>query len=295
MPASDFIFDPVISAEEKHSFCRKWLCEFEKLNLLKLSYTNFAFSKWKDQVTLLFHSFWPNDYEFNEFPILHTWKMLGRLPVVIITDKETGPMIALRDRFADDISIQISPDLKRGDVLSLSRDCLNNLYRYFNTPYCLIIQDDGFPIRSNLDDFIGKWDYVGAPFVRDTPRQYLADILLKNCLNGGFSLRSRRYCEAVCEEWSKWGREAQKKHGWKEEEDWFYSVFSRKKLSHRLRFKFPWSVEARKFAAMDILGIVDLRKYSHMPFGVHSPTTCYFYQKELRKLGYELPKEPSIE
>ncbi len=292
MNCQDYIYDRTISSKEKTAFSRKWLYAFEKMNLERLRVSDFKESRWKGQVTLLIHSFQPNEEMFyvNEFPILHTWKMLGRLPVVIITDKETAQMTALREGWPE-VAVSISPDLKRGDVISLSRDCLSNLYKYFGTEYCLTIQDDGFPIRDNLDEFLGRWDYVGAPFVRDLPQQYLADLLLKDCLNGGFSLRSRRYCEAVCEEWRKWGKEYQKKNGWNEEEDWFYSAHSRRRLSHRLKYRLPWASQARKFSAMDILGVVDLRKYRQLPFGIHSPTTCYFYQEELRKLGYELPDD----
>jgi hypothetical protein len=273
------------------SVCRKWLYEWQRLNLECLRNHDFKESKWKGRVTLLIHSFQPDESMFyvNEFPVLHTWKILGRLPVVIITDKETSAMALFREKYPEDITIRISPDLKKGDVLSLSRDCLNNLYDYFDTPYCLVIQDDGFPIRDNLDEFLGRWDYVGAPSVRDLPRQYIADLILKDCMNGGFSLRSHQYCEAVSREWKNWGRDEWRMRGWNEEEDWFFSVYSRRKISHRLKYRFPWAAQARKFAAMDMLGIVDLRKYRHVPFGIHSPTTCYFYQEELHRLGYELP------
>lgn len=291
--APDFIFDSAIGADEKAAFCKGWLSAFQKLNLPKLRESQFSESRWADRVTLLFHSFWP-DGSFNEFPILHSWKLLGRLPTVVVTDRETPSMAAFKERYGDTVKVKLSYYLKRGDVNSLSRDCLNNMYRHFDTEYCLVVQDDGFPIRDNLDEFLGKWDYVGAPFVRDLPQQYLADLLLKNCLNGGFSLRSRRYCEAVCEEWKKWGKEYQKKNGWNEEEDWFYSAHSRRKLSHRLKYRLPWASQARKFSAMDILGVVDLRKYRHVPFGVHSPTTCYFYQEKLHELGYELPREQDV-
>ena len=286
---SDFLFNPDIDGKEKIKVCRKWLYTWEKQNLESLRKFAFVPSRWRGQVTLLIHSFQPNEEMFyvNEFPILHTWKMLGLLPVVIITDKETTPMFTLKARYPEHVSIAISPDLRRGDVLSLSRDCLKNLYKYFDTPYCLIIQDDGFPIRDNLDDFLGRWDYIGAPFVRDLPRQYIADLLLRDCLNGGFSLRTRKYCEAVCGEWSRWGANTAEKHGWNMEEDWFYSVRSRLNLFHRLKYRIPWASQARRFSAMDILGIVDLRKYRHIPFGIHSPTTCYFYRNALCELGYE--------
>ena len=212
----DFVFETKYGAKEKTALCRRWLYAWEKLNLKKLRNMSFPQSKWRGQITLLIHSFHPNEEMFyvNEFPILHTWKMLGSLPVVIITDKETIQMSNFRMRYPKDVSIRISPDLKRGDVLSLSRDCLNNLYKYFDTSYCLIIQDDGFPIRDNLDDFLGKWDYIGAPCVRDLPRQYIADLLLKDCLNGGFSLRTHKMCEDTCHAWRSWGQKAQETFSW---------------------------------------------------------------------------------
>ena len=82
---SDFIFDSAIGAKDKTAFCRKWLYSWERQNLPALQTAEYLRSKWSDQVTLLIHSFQPDEGMFyvNEFPILHTWKMLGRLPVVI--------------------------------------------------------------------------------------------------------------------------------------------------------------------------------------------------------------------
>lgn len=284
----DFVLDRTIPVKDRISICRKWLYAWEKQNIEHLRKEVFGPSKWRGMVTLLIHSFQPDEEMFyvNEFPILHTWKVLGRLPVVIITDQETRPMADLRSRFPEDVTIKISPDLKRGDVLSLSRDCLNNLDRYFDTPYCLIIQDDGLPIRDNLGDFLGKWDYLGAPCVRDMPRQYVADIMLKDCLNGGFSLRTYSLCAATTKAWRTWGRRAQRLLGWTILEDWFYSIFSRYNPIHRLRFRFPWAPQARRFAIMDILGGMDVRKLKFVPFGLHSPTTAYLYREQLVALGY---------
>ena len=78
---------------------------------------------------------------------------------MIVTDRETAQMSSFRNRFPREVSVVISQYLKRGDISSLSRDCLMNLDKYFSTRYCMVIQYDGFPIRDNLDEFIGKWDY----------------------------------------------------------------------------------------------------------------------------------------
>lgn len=285
----DFVFDRKIQDKDKIAICRKWLYVWERHNLESLRKASFSPSKWRGRITLLIHSFQPNEEMFyaSEFSILHTWKLLGSLPVVIITDRETAQMSSFSNRFPDDVSITISPDLKRGDILSLSRDCLKNLDKYFNTPYCLIIQDDGFPIRDNLDEFLGKWDYVGAPCVRDLPRQYIADILLKDCLNGGFSLRSHTLCAATTKAWSKWGRRMLGFFGWPMIEDWFYSIFSRYNPFHRIRFRFPWASQARRFSVMDLMGAEDVRNLKFVPLGLHGPTTVYLYQDFLERLGYE--------
>ena len=284
----DFVLDRTIPVKDRVSICRKWLYAWEKQNIDHLRKEVFAPSKWRGTVTLLIHSFQPDEEMFyvNEFPILHTWKMLGKLPVVIITDRETRQMSDLRSRFPEDVTIKLSPDLKRGDVLSLSRDCLNNLDRYFDTPYCLIIQDDGLPIRDNLGDFLGKWDYLGAPCVRDMPRQYLADVILKNCLNGGFCLRTHSLCAATTKAWRSWGHRAHRLLGWTILEDWFYSVFSRYNPIHRLRFHFPWAPQARRFSVMDIMGAMDVRELKFIPFGLHGPTTAYLYREQFSALGY---------
>ncbi len=284
----DFVFDHTIDDREKNALCRHWLYAWERMNLEELRSADFAPSKWRNDVTLLIHSFQPDESMFfvNEFPILHTWKMLGVLPTVIVTDYESDPMRKLKRCYPDDVTISLSPDLKRGDALSLSRDCLHGLDRYFNTPYCLVIQDDGFPIRCNLDDFLGKWDYIGAPCVKDRPRQFLADILLRDCLNGGFNLRSRRLCVATAKAWRTWGHRAQKLFGWTISEDWFYSIYSRYSPIHRLRFRFPWATQARRFSVMDMIGGIDVREFDFVPFGIHGPTTVFLYRHILDELGY---------
>ena len=285
---SDFIFVHTIDGKDKNSLCRRWLYAWEKQNLEQLRSSTFQSSKWRGEVTLLIHSFQPDEAMFfvNEFPILHTWKMLGSLPVVIITDRETEPMASFKRRYPNDVTICRSDYLKRGDPLSLSHDCLCGLDKYFNTEYCLVIQDDGFPIRSNLDDFLGKWDYIGAPCVTDRPRQYLADILLRDCLNGGFSLRTHNLCAATVKAWQSWGHVMRKYLGWTISEDWFYSTYSRYNPIHRLRFRFPWATQARRFSVMDMIGGIDIRKFKNIPFGVHGPTTVFLYKHVLEELGY---------
>jgi len=100
-------------------------------------------------------------------------------------------------KFSEIEYIPISPM----SLLNYNRMIIEDLYNYFKTPYCLIVQADGFVINANLwnEEFL-KFDYIGAPWpnkVRINPgNRYL--YLNKNRVgNGGFSLRSRKLAEVT--------------------------------------------------------------------------------------------------
>ena len=75
-----------------------------------------------------------------------------------------------------------------------------NLYKYFKTSHCLIVQSDSFVVNSSLwkDEFL-KFDYIGAPWsnkIQVNPNLVLN--LQKNAVgNGGFSLRSHKLAEVT--------------------------------------------------------------------------------------------------
>ena len=188
----------------------------------------------------------------------------------------------------DFVVIKTTSGLVGADVNSMSTDCMINLHTYFDTPYCLIIQDDGFPIRDNLGDFLGRWDYIGAPSVRDSFRQHIADLLLRDCLNGGFSLRSRRYCLAVARNWRMWGQRYAKFRGFGPEEDFLYSCVIRLNPWMRLRYRLPGAKTARRFAYFDLLGGFDARELQEVPFGIHGQSTIWQFRHKMRELGYDL-------
>ena len=81
-----------------------------------------------------------------------------------------------------------------------NRMIVEDLHKYFETSYCLIVQADSFVINSDLwkDDFL-QYDYIGAPW--SDKIQVNPNLLLnveKNPVgNGGFSLRSRKLVEAT--------------------------------------------------------------------------------------------------
>jgi len=81
------------------------------------------------------------------------------------------------------------------DFLGYSRFILQDLVHYVDTPFCLVVQADGFVLNANRwrDEFL-NYDYIGAPWPLDLRMQpgNIALNLTKNSVgNGGFSLRSR--------------------------------------------------------------------------------------------------------
>lgn len=88
-----------------------------------------------------------------------------------------------------------------GSIEEFSRFCIEDLYKYVDTDYVLLVQYDGFVLNSEswTDDFL-KYDYIGAPWlvanwsVRDFnfPPETLGTLIVGN---GGFCLRSKKFLE----------------------------------------------------------------------------------------------------
>ena len=79
---------------------------------------------------------------------------------------------------------------------------IEDLYKYFDTTHCIIIQDDSFVVNSDQwnNDFL-NFDYIGAPWTKTvSPKKNLNIELLNNRVgNGGFSLRSKKFA-SVCKD-----------------------------------------------------------------------------------------------
>lgn len=136
--------------------------------------------------------------------ILETWRHCGRMRTVVVTNRIGDALARFAARYPW-VEVQIEPSLVPGDIDSMSRDCDARLYARFTTPYVLIVQDDGFPLREGLDEFVAMdYDFIGAPFCRDlwwTRR--LTRLLRFAPMNGGFSLRSRHCCRVVADYWRR--------------------------------------------------------------------------------------------
>lgn len=82
-----------------------------------------------------------------------------------------------------------------GGLPRMSIDCVENLHSRFDTKYVLIIQNDGIPIRSGLEEFVGLYDYLGAPWSGHMTYFDWYPYPKYGVGNGGFTLRSKRLCE----------------------------------------------------------------------------------------------------
>ncbi len=72
------------------------------------------------------------------------------------------------------------------DQALYSQFCVQSLFDYIKTDYCLMIQWDGFIINEHLwsDEFL-KYDYIGAPWPYHD----------HSVGNGGFCIRSKKFLE----------------------------------------------------------------------------------------------------
>ena len=237
----------------------------------------------KDKVTVLAYHFWNDEgFEAAFARVAHafeeTWRHCGELKSVLVVNK-TAPCV---ERFAvahRNIEVQVEPSLVPGRIETMSADCNGSLYTRFTTPYVLIIQNDGYPLRGGLEEFIGKYDFIGAPYVRDVCwKNLIAGALGMWCSNGGFSLRSRRICEAAAKAWErKW----KYRHPCaKTVEDLFYTeTLPLRLLGYRLKYRIANNREALKFSYD---AIVEQHPKS-LPFGFHRMVSL----GKLRGAGYE--------
>jgi hypothetical protein len=202
--------------------------------------------------------------------IERTWEFCGKLKTVIVA---SHLFVELEDYAAQhsNIEIQVEPTLIYGCISSMSYDCITKLYTRFSTPYVLIIQDDGYPIRRGLENFIGKWDFIGAPSVRDKRRR-LMNALGFPCLNGGFSLRSHRICKRAANAWNRWWRFFLSPKSRFFSEDTFYTLTACLGLGYRYGLKFADEQEAFNFAYDSLNGLIAMPK-GLTPFGIHGKAT----------------------
>jgi hypothetical protein len=109
-----------------------------------------------------------------------------------------------------------------------SKFMINELHKYFDLDIALIIQWDGFILSPDSwnDEFL-KFDYIGAPWIE----RGIAG-------NGGFSLRSKKLCQALAK------MSVKETHP----EDWVICTLLKKDLEEKYNISFPSFEIARQFA-----------------------------------------------
>lgn len=90
----------------------------------------------------------------------------------------------------------LTPQLGSSD--GYSRYVLYELTKHIDTPYCLLVQHDGYVTNPEAwtDEFL-EYDYIGAPWPPAT--HYTPRGVEVRVGNGGFSLRSKRLLDAFNE------------------------------------------------------------------------------------------------
>lgn len=226
----------------------------------------------KDRVTILAYTFPKCGAEDAAFAKIaasleQTWRYVGELRTVIVASHRF-PAVETFVAAHNNVDLQVEPSLVYGNIKTMSVDCITKLHGRFSTPYVLIVQDDGYPVRSGLEEFVGKWDYIGAPIMCDgIVRKFFFSLGL-GTYNGGFSLRSKRYCEYVSK-W--WFRFASKLIGCSSRhigEDFVYCFLARLNPYAWLKFKMPPENIAFKFA-YDALGGKVAKPIGLYPLGQH--------------------------
>lgn len=223
-----------------------------------------------NDVTIVIYHFWPANetddrFKETEFSILQTWLWCGKLPVKIITNKRIQRMSMFAQERGE-VDIIESNRLIPGSLLSMSLDMVGYLSGYFQTKYVLIIQNDGFPLRKGLDQFLNNFTYWGAPFVKESRKQKVIEMFISCSVgNGGFSLRHHDVCVEANRLWLKW-EWLLKDTRWMAE-DAYYCIMARILGSkYRHLISFPSRKEAFTFGYDRLTGVP---VPNELPFSVH--------------------------
>lgn len=224
----------------------------------------------RDDVTVIAYHFWPQACFEEAFlrlecAIRETWLHCGMMKTVLVVNEAPSCVMRFAEAFPS-VVVQVEGTLVPGKIFTMSADMNGRLATRFNTPYCLVVQNDGFPLRSGLDDFVGKYDFIGAPYVGlQWWKGLVAWLTNYHVQNGGFSLRSHAICEAAAKLWN----DKYKNLGdcRKASEDIFYTgTLVKGERRYRRAFKLATSTESLAFS-WD--AIVPIPMPFRLPFGFH--------------------------
>ncbi len=204
-----------------------------------------------------------------ELALRETYRHCGMLKTTLVVNQLTPELNAFTEECGNRLRVDIDESLRPRDIVGFSRNMIRTLPERFDTPYMLNIHPDGFPLRKGLDEFVGKWDYIGGPWKIDHDDWITRLLINRNdgAGNGGFALRSRKICEVGASAYRRF---------WKMipdcyllYEDLFFTRFlprwqpgyAKSILLAPRRDAAPFSFCENEFAQ---------REYGQLPFGFHS-------------------------
>ncbi len=234
-----------------------------------------------DQVTVLGYYFsnedsFDRDFKGMKHALRETWRHCGDLRTVLVVNRSTRALERFASECSAPVEIQIETSLVPGEIHSMSRDCNGKLHARFKTPYVLVVQPDGYPLRSGLGAFVGKYDFIGAPYVRDVGWKRLICRFLNYWVsNGGFSLRSKKICELAAYYW----REKYSKRPWSVafSEDMFYTKWLPiRERAYRESVKIADNRESLAFS----YDVLVPQTVIALPFGFHRMSTLAVLRRQ---------------
>ena len=249
---------------------RKNLKKWQKIRLHTIHAGRMDYGEGNRNVTVLAYLFCAEDsydeaFSRIECAVRETWLHCGTMKTVLVVNVVRPCVESFAAAFPN-VKIQVEKSLVPGRIFTMSADMNGRLHERFSTPYVLIVQNDGFPLRSGLDDFVGKWDFIGAPYVRPMWwKQFVCRMM--NCWvqNGGFSLRSHDICEQAAFYWNR--KYAALGDCVNASEDMFYTQFlPLHERSFRRRFRLAPFSDSISFSYDAIVPIV---APTVLPFGFH--------------------------
>lgn len=212
-----------------------------------------------------------------ELALRETYRHCGLLKTTLVVNRPTPGLESFVSECNGLVRLDVDETLKPGDIVGFSRNMIRTLPERFDTPYVLNIHPDGFPLRSGLDEFVGKWDYIGGPWSLDHDDWITKVLLNRNdgAGNGGFALRTRKICEVGAAAYRRF---------WKMipdcyllYEDIFFTRFlPRWQPGYSRKISFASQSDAARFSFCE--NQVAQRQYGKLPFGFHSWKSLFMLQ-----------------
>ena len=262
------------------------LNEWQKAILPSLRMMKFDKSQARDLTVLayLFGSdkFIDSNFHAIECSFLCAWKKWGKLPSVLVVNRITCAMREFCLEYGVDVQVESS---LVGGLRCMCIDCLRNLHLRFKTEYVVIIQIDGIPVNPGIERFLGKYDYIGAPWPGPAGHKDLFPYPKYGVGNGGFCLRSKRICEQAARAYKSFWRYLPYRAGLLGDDVFYCKTMPSLSRYWRKNFRYASREEALQFS---IEYLPPDMKMTVPPIGFHSEIG---FQNYIKRFGIPFAKE----